>query len=90
MQMPFFSVLFLLLILANFGLHKLYTDFPGFQYYSTSYHIRPDIILVSTDSIVLLELSMATNTQHQLLAVKKIVMAHNCWTFNMLDFQLIF
>jgi len=31
---------------------------------------RPHLVLVSTDSIVLLELSVVTNTQHHLLAAK--------------------
>jgi len=37
------------------------------QYYSTS---TPDLVLVSTDSIALLELSVVTNIQHHFLAAK--------------------
>ena len=40
------------------------------KYYSTSYYIRPDLVLVSTDSMVLLELSMVTNTWHHFLVTR--------------------
>ena len=42
---------------------------------------RPDLVLVSTDSIMLLELSVVTNTEHHLLAArnrKKIAMVRYC------------
>ena len=59
---------------------KIYADLPGYQASASPPstippHItptlrRPDLMLVSTDSIVLLELSVVTNTQHHLLAAR--------------------
>ena len=60
--------------------YKLYGDLPGCQASvsppsTVPPHItytlsRPDLVLVSMDSIVLLELSVVTNTQHHFLAAK--------------------
>jgi len=41
-----------------------------FALHITSTLSRPDLVLVSTDSIVLVELSVVTNTQHHFLAAK--------------------
>jgi len=60
--------------------YKLYADLPGCQAsvsplstippHITSTLSRPDLVLVSTDSIVLLELSVVTNSQHHFVAAK--------------------
>ena len=60
--------------------YKLYADLPDCQAsvsplstippHITSTLSRPDLVLVSTDSIVLVELSVVTNTQHHFLAAK--------------------
>ena len=68
--------------------YKFYADLPGYQAsvsplstvppHITSTLSRPDLMLVSTDSVMLLELSVVTNTEHHLLAVKKIAMVRYC------------
>ena len=62
--------------------YKLYADLPDCQAsvsplsiipippHDTSTLSRPDLVLVSADSIVLVELTVVTNTQHHFLAVK--------------------
>ena len=60
--------------------YKIYTDLPGYQAsvsppstippHITSTLSTPDLVVVSTDSIALLELSVVTNTEHHLLAAR--------------------
>ena len=60
--------------------YKIYADLPGHQAsvsppstippHITSTLSRPDLVVVSTDSITLLELSVVTNTEHYLLAAR--------------------
>ena len=60
--------------------YKIYADLPGHQAsvsppstipsHITSTLSRPDLVVVSTDSITLLELSVVTNTEHHLLAAR--------------------
>ena len=60
--------------------YKIYADLPGYQAsvsppstippHITSTLSRPDLVVVSTDSIALLELSVVTNTEHHLLAAR--------------------
>ena len=60
--------------------YKIYADLPGHQAsvsppstippHITSTLSRPDRVVVSTDSITLLELSVVTNTEHHLLAAR--------------------
>ena len=62
--------------------YKLYADLPGCQAsvsllstippHISSTLSRPDLVLVSADSIVLLELSIVTNTQQHFLAAKNL------------------
>ena len=72
--------------------YKLYADLPDCQASISlpSTHIkstlsRPDLVLVSTDSIMLLELSMVTNTQHHFLAARN--HKEDCYGSLLLDLQ---
>ena len=60
--------------------YKIYADLPGYQAsvspprnippHITSALSRPDLVVVSTDSITLLELSVVINTEHHLLSAR--------------------
>ena len=60
--------------------YKIYADLPGYQASVsppstippniTSTLSRPDLVVVSTDFIALIELSVVTNTEHHLLAAR--------------------